>query len=143
MNKEVILIVICLIIIVYYLYIKQEFTIHRSKIHGKGLFASKSYQKGDVIIANLFPYKDTKRKIKYVGDAPDFNDIIIHEGKYINHCSKKFNSIVDTNDYRLFSLIATKNIQPKEEITANYDIINQRIPFIADSSVTTKNHFRC
>ena len=62
MNKEVILIVICLIIIVYYLYIKQEFTIHRSKIHGKGLFASKSYQKGDVIIANLFPYKDTKRE---------------------------------------------------------------------------------
>ncbi len=143
MDKEVILIIICLIIIVYYLFMKQEFVIHQSKIHGKGLFATKSYQKGDIIIANLFPYKDIKRKIKHVGDVSDFNDIIIHEGKYINHCSKKYNSTIRTNDYRLFSLIATKDIQKKEEITANYDIINKNIPFIANSSVTTENHFRC
>ena len=130
-------------ILCYYWFIKTEFIIQPSNIHGNGLFSTRSYKKGDIIIDDLFPNKNKQRKIKYVTDVPDFDDIIILEGKYINHCSKNFNSTLVTKDYKRFYLIATKNIPKNKEITANYDKIHKRIPFIANSNITHNNHFHC
>ena len=130
-------IIICLLFIIYYLCKQNEFLIQSSNIHGKGLFSTKSYKKGDIIIKNLFPYKSINRIIKHPIDVPDFNQMIIKEGLYINHCSKKYNTTVVTKDYKTFQLIALKSIKPYEELTANYDRVNKHIPFIADSSILT------
>lgn len=135
-------IIICLLFIIYYLCQQNEFLIQSSNIHGKGLFSKKSYKKGDIIIHNLFPYKPDNRIIKHPIDVQDFNQIIIKEGLYINHCSKKYNTTVITKDYKTFQLIALKSIKPYEELTANYDRVNKHIPFIADSSILT-NPIQC
>ena len=130
-------IIICLLFIIYYLCQQNEFLIQSSNIHGKGLFSKKSYKKGDIIIQNLFPYKPDNRIIKHPIDVQDFNKIIMKEGLYINHCSKKYNTTVITKDYKTFQLIALKSIKSYEELTANYDRVNKHIPFIADSSILT------
>lgn len=130
-------IIICLLFIIYYLCQQNEFLIQSSNIHGKGLFSKKSYKKGDIIIQHLFPYKPANRIIKHPIDDQDFNKIIMKEGLYINHCSKKYNTTIITKDYKTFQLIALKSIQPYEELTSNYDRVNKHIPFIANSSILT------
>lgn len=135
-------IIICLLFIIYYLCHQNEFIIQSSNIHGEGLFSSKSYKKGEIIIQNLFPYKSDNRVIKYAIDVQDFNQIIMKEGLYINHCSKKYNTTVVTKDYKTFQLIALRSIKPYEELTANYDRVHKHIPFIADSSII-KNPTHC
>ena len=145
LNKMIfgsICVIICLLVIIYYLCYQNEFIIQSSNIHGKGLFSKKSYKKGDIIIQNLFPYKPDNRIIKHPIDVQDFNQIIMKEGLYINHCSKKYNTTLITKDYKTFQLIALKKIKSYEEILVNYDRVNKHIPFIADSSII-KNSTHC
>ena len=49
---------------------------------------------------------------------------------YINHCNRMVNSIVVSKDKKLYQLKAIKNIKKDEEITANYNDINKKFPFI-------------
>ena len=44
---------------------------------------------------------------------------------------------------QVFQLIATKNIQSGQEITANYGKTNQIFPFIASSEHFSENHYTC
>ena len=134
-----ILFIICLFIFLYIIKINVVMTIIKpSKIHNQGLFANTDFKKGDVIIPNIFPNKP-KNMIFYDDISHTlFNSSIINEGKYINHCSKNYNSNIVTNDYHMFPLIATKNIKKNTEITANYNHIHKRFPFIADS----KKHYK-
>tara|TARA_B100001094_G_scaffold323375_1_gene374173 strand:+ start:1451 stop:1882 length:432 start_codon:yes stop_codon:yes gene_type:complete len=138
-----ILVILLSLFLICKLWDSNKFIIKPSPIHGQGLFTTRSYKPGDIIIKNVFPNKNNNRKIKYSEDIPDFQDVISHEGKFINHCSKHSNSLLITNDYKQFPLIATKNINKNEEITANYDSIHKKIPFIASSIVTKNNHYQC
>ena len=61
---------------------------------------------------------------------PKNNQYILKEGKYINHCVQKKNVSVETNDYKVFYLVADKNILKHQEILADYNKIHNRFPFI-------------
>ena len=57
----------------------------------------------------------------------------MNEGKYINHCTTKYNTDLITNDNIYFKLIAIEDIPKNKEIVANYDTINNKFPFIDNS----------
>ena len=124
-----------LILILFLIFIMNYNKLHyiqKSDINGFGLFSNKDYKKNDVIIDDLFPYNIKRNTIKYLSKS-DFNNYIINEGKYINHCSQKYNTDVITNDNIYFKLIAIKDIPKDKEILANYDLIHLKYPFIAHS----------
>jgi len=125
----------CLLLFLIYRVCQRKIIIKRSPINGNGLFANQSFKKGDIIIPDLFPYKEQNRVLRYPPTS-DFNQIIISEGMYINHCSINHNSNIIAEKNQLFQLIATNNIHSGQEITANYDTVNQRFPFIASSEIT-------
>ena len=62
-----------------------------------------------------------------------FNQYILKEGKYINHCQHNKNVSLKTNDYKYFPLVADKNIKKHEEIFADYNKIHIHFPFIASA----------
>ena len=62
------------------------------------------------------------------------------EGAKINHCSRKYNSKIISDDYSIYRLVATRNIKKGEEITVNYDHTNKLYPFIAGSK---KDYISC
>ena len=143
MNKNLFIafILFLLVYLIYRLCSQDEFIIRDSKIQGKGLFTTRSYKRGEVLIPNLFPYKDSQRILHGAHDVPDFNQVIMNEGLYINHCFKNINATLITKDYKTFPLIALKNIQKNEEIIVNYDDVNKRIPFIASSTIIQKPNY--
>ena len=49
------IILLLLILIGMYFFLPNKPYLSRSKIHGDGLFAGKSYQKGEIIFEDLFP----------------------------------------------------------------------------------------
>ncbi len=133
------LFIICLFMFLYIIKINVIMTIIKpSKIHNEGLFANKEFKKGDIIIPNIFPNKPKNIEFYDIITRDIFNSSIIKEGKYINHCSKNYNSTIITNDYHVFPLIATKNIKKNTEITANYNKISRKLPFIDNA----KKHFK-
>ena len=107
---------------------KKKFTIKKSNIHNQGLFANKNFKKNDILIDNLFPYiSKTKNPKKY------FDEVIIKEGKFINHCKNSSNTDVIFKDNK-YSLISTKDINKNDEILCDYDIIHNKFNFIAGSN---------
>lgn len=106
-----------------------DLEIKPSGINGDGLFAIKSYNKGDVILDDIFPHAprgfDT-RKI----DEKKFNKYISLEGTKINHCKTKFNSDLILQDMK-HRLVALTAIDKGAEVTANYNRVNQKFPFIS------------
>ena len=60
-----------------------------------------------------------------------FSSYILNEGKYINHCSRNRNVNIISTDYRVFKLVATRDIKKNEELFADYNLINKHFPFIA------------
>lgn len=143
MNKNlfIALFLFLLVYLMYRLCSQDEFIIRDSKIQGKGLFTTRSYKRGEIMIPNLFPYKDSQRILRGAHDVPDFNQVIMNEGLYINHCFKNINATLITRDYKTFPLIALKDIQKNEEIRVNYDDVNKRIPFIASSTIIQKPNY--
>jgi len=105
----------------------NDFTIKASKIHNLGLFANKDFKENEIMIKDLFPYIKKFKTIK-----KDFDEVIIQEGKYINHCKKLVNCDVKFKNNKYF-LICLKDIKKGEEIYTDYDIINNKYSFIAPS----------
>jgi hypothetical protein len=142
MNKEfIIVLIIYFLVKTYYFYIVwNKSYISKSLIHGNGLFAGRNYKKGEVIFKNLFPYKKRNKVLYYLTDINEFKDSILKEGTFINHCSISNNIDVKTKDYINFPVIAKKNIKKHDELVANYDFINSKIPFIAPSC---RNYMKC
>ena len=131
---------ITILTIDYFITNNQKTYISYSKIHGDGLFASKDFKKGDIIIDDLFKNKP-KNEILYGPISYNkFQNYINVEGRYINHCSKSINSTMISKDKKLYQLKATKNIKKDEEITANYNSINKKFPFIAKSK---EDYLKC
>ena len=132
-------IILLLFIILLFINFNKSYYIKKSDINGLGLFSNKDYRKNDIIIDDLFPYNNERNIIKKL-TKKDFDDYIIYEGKYINHCSRGYNTDIITNDNIYFKLIATKDISKDKEIIANYDLIHSKFPFIAKSK---KDYIKC
>lgn len=131
---------ITILTIDYFITNNQKTYISYSKIHGNGLFASKDFKKGEIIIDDLFKNKP-KNEILYEPISYNkFQNYINVEGRYINHCSKNMNSTMISKDKKLYQLKATKNIKKDEEITANYNNINKKFPFIGKSK---EDYLKC
>lgn len=94
----------------------------KSKIHGKGIFANKSFKKGKVVlhwdISNLLTkeaFNKLSEKNKYYVNKTNGKLIIMQEPeKYVNHSCSPNTKIKDFCD------VAIKNIKKGEEITSNY-----------------------
>jgi len=129
-----------LFLVMTYRPLLSNVVIRSSPIQGDGLFSRHTFYKGDVIISNIFPYKHTDEVFFDRVSPHTFDNSIILEGKYINHCSKKDNSKLVTKDNKVYSLVAKKNIKPDEEITSNYNHMNRKYPFIAPAN---SNYKKC
>ena len=126
----IIIFLILFLIYLHFLKIKRrnkDFTIKESKIHNLGLFANKDFKENDIMIKDLFPYVKGNKTIKN-----NFDEVIIKEGKYINHCQKSVNCDVQFKNDKYF-LICLKDIKKGDEIYADYDNINKKFNFIAPS----------
>lgn len=133
------LIVLIVLVIVYSRWEKKP-EVKPSKIQGSGLFATKDYKEGEVILDNVFPHKPPDLELYDPIGEEKFNKYMSFMGSKINHCSNKYNTDLITSDYTSFPLIAVKNINKGSEILANYKIVNSNFPFIAPPG---KDYFQC
>jgi SET domain-containing protein len=101
----------------------MDIIIKDSKIHGKGVFADRDFQKGEIVLRwhpkelskkelidlpkENKKYIITKDKIKYLMQSPE---------RYVNHSCEP-NTTADTDS---FCDIAIKDIKKGEEITSDY-----------------------
>tara|TARA_B110000495_G_C22502059_1_gene308015 strand:+ start:33 stop:458 length:426 start_codon:yes stop_codon:yes gene_type:complete len=132
MQKSTRLIILLIMVLAgMYLFLPKEPYISRSKIHGKGLFAGKSYKKNDVIYENIFPYKNNSTMLFNPISKESFDKYIINEGHYINHCSLNKNTDIISPDYKIFKVIASRDINKHEELYLDYNLLNKHFPFIA------------
>ena len=131
---EIILVILALLLIIIIIKNKNKNTyISKSNINGSGLFANKSFTKGDYILNDLFPHKK-KHKILYSPIPADkFNKYMSEKTSKINHCGSNDNASVYTNDHKQYILIAKKNIKHNDEITVDYDKTHELYPFIGGS----------
>ena len=131
------IVIIILIILFYYYYIYCKNTyIYKSSIHGQGLIANKEFKQGDIILEDIFPNKHKDMILYEPISIKDFNNYILLEGSKINHCTNSDNSIVYSDDNKLYSLLAKYDINKGEEILVNYDKVNKEFPFISGSNNT-------
>ena len=131
-------ILLVVVVILVCLYLSNKVYISSSTINGQGLFAAQDFKKGDVILDNIFPHKDTNEVLYDSINEELFNRYISKEGIKINHCSESYNSYVHTNDNKIYQLLSKKDIPKNTEITANYDITNKKYPFIDTSKEAYK-----
>ena len=118
-----------------YLHHKSYSTfIGKSTIHGNGVFANRDFEKGEIIVHDIFPHKPKGVRFYDNVSLDMFNKSIGIEGKNVNHCSKNFNSDLVTNDYQIYKLIAIKKIKEGTEITADYNRVHVNYPFIRKPS---------
>ena len=120
-----------MVVIGMYFFLPQKPYIDRSKIQGQGLIAGKNYKKHEVIFENIFPYKDNSTMLFNPITKETFNNYILNEGKYINHCSLNKNIDVLSDDYRVFRVIAKTDIKKHDELFADYNLVHKHFPFIA------------
>lgn len=126
-----VILLLLMVVIGMYLFLPKKPYVSSSKIDGQGLFAGKNYKKNEVIFENIFPYKDVSLMLFNPITKDKFQSYILHEAKYINHCSRNKNIDIVSTDYRVFKLIATRDIKKNEELFGNYNLLNKHFPFIA------------
>jgi len=137
-HGKIILILVFIVFILFlllkYLHHKARSTfIGKSTIHGNGVFSDRDFEKGEIILFDIFPNKPKGVHFYENVSLDMFNKSISIEGKNINHCSKNYNADVVTKDYQTYKLIAIKKIKEGTEITANYDRVHLHYPFISRS----------
>ena len=104
--------------------------ISSSSIQGQGLFASRRFSRGDVILDDLFPHKEPNEVLYNPISESKFNYYMDNKTSKLNHCSREDNAKVITSDYKLYQLVSIKDIPQDSEITVNYDTTNKEYPFI-------------
>ena len=107
--------------LIYYFILNPKtvkYKIGKSRIQGEGIFAKDLIKKNELI--DIAIIENNNR----LGEITPF-------GKKINHCSKKYNTILEKvgNSYYV---IAIKNIKPGKEITISYD--HETIPYYIERS---------
>ena len=125
------ILLLIMVIIGMYFFLPQKPYIGRSKIQGQGLIAGKNYKKHEVIFENIFPYKDNSTMLFNPITKETFNNYILNEALYINHCSLNKNIDVLSDDYRVFRVIAKTDIKKHDELFADYNLVHKHFPFIA------------
>ena len=125
------LLLLVMVVIGMYLFLPGKPYISKSKVHGQGLFTGKNYKKNDVIFENLFPYKENSALLFNPITTDKFKSYILNDGLYINHCSANRNIDILSDDYRVFRVIAKRDISKHEELYADYNLVNKHFPFIA------------
>ena len=135
-----VILLLVMVVIGMYLFLPKKPYISSSKVDGQGLFAGKNYKKNEVIFENIFPYKDVSLMLFNPITKDKFQSYILHEAKYINHCSRNRNVDIVSTDYRVFKLVATRDIKKNEELFGNYNLLNKHFPFIAPAR---PNYIEC
>ena len=134
-----IVIISCALIVVGLLFLRKEsfdnsnsLEVKKSNINGKGVFAKKNFQPGDVVFPDVFKNRPRGTVITNTISEEMFVKYIDPLGKFVNHCSVNFNTITDekNNNHRL---VAVKHIKVGDEITNNYDHTHKKFPFINHS----------
>lgn len=104
--------------------------VKNSKIHGRGVFASKNYKKGSLVAefpAMVIPNKQIKHLDKTVFSDYYFDDwnskssaICMGQASFLNH-SKEPNLECDSDEKTVtFKFYAVKNIKKGEELFIDY-----------------------
>lgn len=130
-NKLVIL--LSLLVLYLYFYYSKTTYISKSKVQGEGLFSSIKFSRGDIILENIFPNKDINEELYEPIKKSIFNEYMGSDASKINHCSRNDNSYVYSDDYKIYKLIAKKNIFQHDEITVNYNVTHADFPFIGQA----------
>lgn len=100
----------------------MDVIVKKSKIEGLGVFASRDFKKGEIVIKWDISHQLTSDKIKeitekekkYVAHSNDKYILMQSPAKYVNHSC-------DANTYaENFCDVAKKNIKKGEEITGDY-----------------------
>ena len=101
----------------------MDIIIKRSKIHGKGIFANKDFEKGEMVL-KWNPTKLTLVEEENLTEEQKAYTISNKKGYYFMNSPEKFmNHSCEPNtttDVDNFQDIAIKNIKKGEEITSSY-----------------------
>ena len=92
-------------------YPKEKFSVKKSNIQGKGVFASKNFKKGELVGMAVTDEEA-------VTDIENFRDARTKLGKYLNH-QKKHNASLKSEDNTL-NIYAINDINKDDEITVDY-----------------------
>ena len=134
------IVIIGLLVVLAYIIIRKmkkketysDLEIKPSGIQGDGLFAIKSYNKGDVILDDIFPRAPSDFDTRKI-TAKKFSKYISLEGTKINHCASKFNADLILHEKK-HRVVALDKINKGDEVTANYNRVNQKFPFISGAN---------
>ena len=92
-------------------YPSKKYNVKKSEINGKGVFASKNFEKGELVGMAVTDEEA-------VTDVINFRDARTKLGKYLNHQNKENASLKSENN--ALNIYTTNPIKKGEEITVNY-----------------------
>lgn len=101
----------------------HDFEVKESTIHGRGVFAKRGFQSGDVVLRWDISVRISKDKVGDVSEEDkhflvpfDSTNYIINQepARFVNHSCSSNTEVVDFCD------VATRPIEKGEEITSNY-----------------------
>lgn len=92
-------------------YSSEKYNIKKSDINGKGVFASKSFEKGELVGLAVTDEEA-------VTDVINFRDARTDLGRYLNHQNKENASLKSENN--TLNIYTNTPIKKGEEITVNY-----------------------
>ena len=107
-------------------YSSKNYSVKKSDINGKGVFASKNFKKGELVGIGV----TDESALKPITDMKDFRDARTKLGKYLNHQEKHNASLKSENN--TLNIYTNKAIKKGEEITVNY----KKGPNYVDGDVT-------
>ena len=128
-----------IVLIGMYLFLPGKPYVYNSKVHGKGLFTGKNYKQNEVIFENIFPHKENSVMLFNPIEKSKLHTYILNECKYMNHCSLNNNTIIISEDYKIFKLVAKRDIQKNEELYNDYNATNKHFPFMTSALPTYVN----
>lgn len=99
-----------------------DVAVKKSRIHGLGVFASRNFKKGEIVIKWDTSNKLTKKEVDELPEE-EKRYIVYFNGEYIlmQPPAKYVNHSCDANTYsKNFCDFAKRDIKKGEEITANY-----------------------
>ena len=92
-------------------YASKKYNIKKSDINGKGVFASKDFEKGELVGMAVTDEEA-------VTDTVNFRDARTKLGKYLNHQNKENAALKSENN--TLNIYTNVPIRKGEEITVNY-----------------------
>ena len=107
-------------------YPNNKFSVKKSDINGKGVFATKNLKKGELVGIAV----TDESALKPITDMKDFRDARTKLGKYLNHQNNHNASLKSENN--TLNIYTNSPIKKGDEITVNY----KKGPNYVDGDVT-------